>query len=301
MKCGAAKPRRWGQALVALGLLTGGLYCGTDKADKAASPAPTEMVLIPAGEFEMGGKPEDLTNRPGRSDYLNYLGERPLHKVRLSAFYLDRFEATNAQYRRFLAETAATRDRVDHPDQPAGLGHEQAYVDASLSGDTQPAVGLNWFDAYAYCRWQGKRLPTEAEWEYAARGNDGLYRKYPWGNDEPDAGGTWRANLGGDDSRGRDGYEFSAPVGSFPAGASPFGIQDLSGNATEWVNDWLDWNYYANTAGASDPQGPPSGKHKVLKGGSYSADRYNTRIATRLWGEREVKNPYQGVRCARTP
>jgi sulfatase modifying factor 1 len=257
-----------------------------------------KMLLIPAGDFLMGGTEEELADFP-RSNYLNYLGERPLHKVRISAFYMDKYEVTNARYRRFLEYLERTKDTsVDHPGKPADVGHEQGFVGEEHLGDDQPAVGLNWYDAYAYCKWAGKRLPAEAEWEYAARGQ-GTYRIYPWGNQEPDADGIWRANYEPASGRAADGYPYSAPVGSILDGSSPFGILDMAGNAEEWVQDWLDFGYYKHSEGAQDPRGPASGTRRVIKGGSYYADKYHIRIATRLYGAPHLKTQYQGFRCAR--
>lgn len=253
-----------------------------------------EMLLIETGEFSMGGRPEDLEGME-KNTYLNYVAEGPVHQVKISRFYLDKFETTNAQYRRFLE----SGDRsADHPEQPTNQDHRQQYVDKNLNGDKQPAVGLNWFDAYAYCKWAGKRLPTEAEWEYAARGAGSVYRKYPWGNDEPDAEGIWRANYRPQSGLALDGHRYTADVGSFPDGISPFGIMDMSGNAEEWVQDWLDLGYYNKTKGALDPPGPESGGNKVIKGGSYGSNKYLVRIATRLYGAPHVKTELQGFRCA---
>ncbi len=257
-----------------------------------------EMILIEAGEFAMGGRPEDLEGLD-KNTYLNYVAERPIHKVKISSFYLDKFETTNAQYRRFLDHIAESDDRsMDHPDHPDNLDHSQRYVDDKLLSNRQPAVGLSWFNAYAYCNWAGKRLPTEAEWEYAARGADSVYRKYPWGNEDPGAEGIWRANYRPISGRGNDGQSYSAEVGSYPDGISPFGIMDMAGNAEEWVQDWLGMNYYKHTDGAQDPPGPLNGTRRVIKGGSYGGDKYHIRIATRLYGSPDVKTEYQGFRCA---
>jgi formylglycine-generating enzyme required for sulfatase activity len=274
----------------------------------ACSPEPqikpegsTEMLLLPAGEFLMGGERADLEGFD-RGTYLNYEAEYPRHRVQLSAFYMDKYEVTNAQYRRFLAHLEESGDTsFDHPDQPAGLDHRQQYVGDEMKADDQPATGLNWFDAYAYCKWVGKRLPTEAEWEYAARGPGEAYRKYPWGNEAPDAEGIWRANLRPPQGWSADGYRYTAPVGSFPDGVSPFGIMDLAGNAEEWVQDWLDPNYYRHTEGAENPPGPQAGRNRVIKGGSFGTDPIHIRIATRLYGAPEVKSEMQGCRCAKDP
>jgi len=260
----------------------------------------SEMLLIPAGEFTMGGREDDMADSPEQAVYLNYKAERPLHQVTISSFYMDKLEITNAQYRSFL--DAVGKDgssSINHPKQPEDVDHLQHYLQENLLGNDQPAVGLNWFDAYAYCQWAGKRLPTEAEWEYAARGGDGVYRKYPWGNESPDADGIWRANYHPDQGRDLDGQYASSRGGSFPDGISPFGILDMAGNAEEWVQDWLQFDYYEQSANARDPQGPAAGNKKVIKGGSYASDVFQIRIATRLYGGPRDKSPYQGIRCAK--
>ena len=247
----------------------------------------------------MGGKPEDVADEPdGR--LLTYHAERPVHSVQLSAFYVDKYEITNAQYRLFLDAAADGVSTWDHPNQPTDSGHQQRYVTDALRGDDQPAVGLNWYDSYAYCRWAGKRMLTEAEWEYAARGGKDT-RKYPWGEDEPDADGIWWANYRPDAGPLADGFRGSAPVGSYPDGVSPFGVMDMSGNAEEWVQDWYAVNYFRLTEGAQDPPGPLNGSKKVIKGGSYEAPAHQIRIAMRLYGRPHDKGPRLGIRCAMTP
>ncbi len=246
----------------------------------------------------MGGMEEDLANFP-RKEYLNYLAERPRHTVSISAFYMDKFEITQAQYTRFLDHIEQTGERsMDHPEQPDNLDHRQRYINSEMTAPQQPVVGINWYDAYAYCNWAGKRLPTEAEWEYAARGPGDTYRKYPWGNEAPNEGGISRANIRSTQSPEPDGHRYAAPVGSYPDGASPFGIMDMAGNAEEWVHDWLNFQYYEKTEGAKDPQGPLGGNNKVIKGGSYGSDPYHVRIATRLYGARHPKTELLGIRCA---
>ena len=272
----------------------------------ACGPSPTKitddgstMILIPAGQFQMGGQEEDVADQPdGR--LLTYHAERPVHTVHVSTYYIDKHEITNSQYRQFLEAAANGETRWDHTDQPADRGHEQRYVTDDLSGDDQPAVGLNWYDAYAYCNWAGKRLLTEAEWEYAARGGEGV-RKYPWGQDAPNADGIWWANYRPSDGARADGHRWSAPVGSYPDGVSPFGVMDMSGNAEEWVQDWYSVNYYRMTEGAEDPAGPLNGRKKVIKGGSYEAPVHQIRIAMRLYGRPHDKGPRLGIRCAMLP
>ena len=276
------------------------VQCSSDPDPVIRASDGSTMLLIPAGEFTMGGREDDMAHDPELSGYLNYLAERPLHRVFISSFYMAKLEITNAQYHHFLdAVGIGGNADVNHPDQPADLDHVQHYLTEDLKGDDQPALGLNWFDAYAYCRWAGKRLPTEAEWEYAARGGDGVYRKYPWGNEPPDADGIWRASYHPPQGRDLDGHYVSSPVGSFPDGISPFGILDMAGNAEEWVQDWLQFDYYKETEGAQNPQGPAVGNRKVIKGGSYTVDENYIRIAIRLYGGPADPSPYLGVRCAR--
>jgi len=258
------------------------------------------MLLIPAGEFTMGGRKEDLDGFD-KQGYLNYASETPLHKVSISSFYMDKYEITNAQYAKFFNATKDSEDRsYNHPDQPDNLDHRQQYIDEKLNDPQQPAVGINWFSAYAYCNWAEKRLPTEAEWEYAARGPGDVYRKYPWGNEDPGAEGIWRANYYPTQGADLDGFRHTAPVGSYPDGISPFGIMDMAGNAEEWVQDWLDVGYYEKTKGAQDPQGPLGGRNKVIKGGSYGSDLYHIRIGTRLYGAPHPKTELLGIRCAQS-
>jgi formylglycine-generating enzyme required for sulfatase activity len=283
-------------------LVLGGILiqCGCAPDPVITTHDGSEMLFIAKGEFLMGGQPEDMKEHPEMTNYLNFLGERPVHTVKLSAFYLDKLEVTNAQYRRFLEYIKSTGDKsMYHPDQPQDAEPGQYLADENLLGENQPVVGLSWFDAYAYCKWAGKRLPTEAEWEYAARGKGKVYRKYPWGNENPEADGIWRANYQSAPRPEADGYPLSAPVGSFPDGISPFGILDMAGNAEEWVNDWLDFGYYGQTEGARDPKGPETGTDKVIKGGSYGSADYLIRTAVRLYGPPDARSRFLGVRCAR--
>ena len=213
------------------------------------------MVYAPAGEFEMG-------STKGDDD------EQPVHTVALDGFWIDRTEVTHAQYERCVAAGACTPRRF------SGFDPLDAH-------DDHPAIYVTWYQAEAYCRWAGGRLPTEAEWEYAARGPES--RAFPWG-DEFD--GTrlnyCDANCERDwaDQTADDGYAETAPVGSFPAGASWCGALDMAGNVWEWVADWYADDYYARSP-SRNPTGPPSGRSRVLRGGSWGFDPFYVRSANR--------------------
>ena len=202
------------------------------------------MVYVPAGEFQMGSTTSD--------------DEEPVHTVTLDGFWLDRTEVTNAQYGKCV-----TADKCDPSDYSG---------DSRFNGDDQPVVGVSWHDAVAYCEWAGGRLPTEAEWEYAARGPEGL--TYPWGNVAPTCN---LANYWGKDG-GCIGK--TTPVGNYPSGASWVGGLDLAGNVWEWVADW----YGSYPSGRQvNPTGPESGETRVLRGGSWNLNEYNTRGANRWY------------------
>ena len=201
-------------------------------------PAETPMVEIPAGEFMMG------------SDGTQALeDERPSHRVWLDAFSIDLHEVTTAQYAAFLSA-----DKRAAP-------WQWETVDLVQHGD-RPVIGVDWRDAEAFCTWKGKRLPTEAEWEKAARGTDA--RPYPWGNQAP-TGDLANFALGA-----RFSYnQVLFPVRSHEAGKSPYGLYHMAGNAYEWVQDWYGTNYY-DSSPDRNPPGPSQGQFKVLRGGSWS-------------------------------
>jgi len=226
------------------------------------------MVFVPAGEFVMGSAAGDADA---------YSDERPQRRVYVDGFWIDKHEVTVAQYRRFCQ--AARRKMPSAPSWGWKNNH--------------PVVNVTWDDAAAYARWAGKRLPTEAEWEKAARGTDG--RMYPWGNEKPGAGGRWRCDLDGRN----DGYASTAPVGTYPSGASPYGCLDLAGNVWEWCADWWGKDYYAS-APARNPKGPASGEHRVLRGGSWYNSAKYVRCAERATPPvGRIGNG--GFRCGRTP
>jgi formylglycine-generating enzyme required for sulfatase activity len=229
------------------------------------APVKDEMVHIPAGYFLLG-------TAAGGYD------EQPERRIYLDDYDIDRYEVTNSQYQEFVS---ATRHRK------AGPPSRYAKNMSRMRSVNQPIVYVSWDDADTYCRWKGKRLPTEAEWEKAMRGNDG--RLWPWG-DAPDALATnW--------SHPNDGFEVTAPVGSFGRDASPFGIMDGAGNVMEWVADWYGENAYRN-ASERNPRGPEHGVFKVLRGGVYTTTGVDMRITTRSKMVPDFRDETIGFRCA---
>jgi len=228
------------------------------------------MVTIPAGEFLMGS-PEET----GRAD------ERPQRSVYLDEFVIDQVEVTNERYLAFVASTGHRS-----PPNPYGTGPL-----VSVKGIEQlPVVQATWYDAKAYCSWAKKRLPTEAEWEKAARGTDG--RLFPWGN-EPAT--SKRANF----DREWEEEHTLHPVGSLPYGDSPYGVKDLSGNAREWVQDWYDSEYYQH-APDRNPQGPNKrGVVRSIRGGSWHSPISDITTTARGRGGFALQTHGTGFRCAR--
>lgn len=228
----------------------------------ASETEPGEMVDVPAGDFWMGCNEEVDTNCDD--------DEKPGRTVTLSAFEIDVTEVTQDQY-------AACVAAGDCPEPACPWDCERT---------DYPASCLTFAAANAYCAWAGKRLPTEAEWEKAARGEDGL--KYPWGNDEPTCD---LANMGGCG-------DVAAPVGSVPDGASPYGVLDMAGNMVEYVSDWYIATYYA-TAPAVDPTGPASGSRFGGRGGGFRSDANYQRTSKRDVYDPPDQGAALGFRCAR--
>lgn len=229
-------------------------------------PAPS--VMIPAGQFWMG-----VDGLLGLED------ERPRHPVILDAYAMDLYEVTVGRYAAFLKESGRM---------PPVFWDT---VDLAAHAD-RPVIGVDWQDADTYCRWAGKRLPTEAEWEYAARGTD--ERSYPWGNQTPT---PEFANYG-------IGARFSygqtlMPAGHYEKGKSPFGLYDMAGNVWEWVHDWYGTNYYEG-GDKQNPQGPEEGQFKVLRGGSWSELPKYLLAYGRFKLSPNMRNSYIGFRCAKS-
>jgi formylglycine-generating enzyme required for sulfatase activity len=228
------------------------------------------MVVIPGGVFKRGN-PELV----GRAD------EWPQRDIYLDAYAIDQVEVTNQRY---VAFVHATGHR--NPPDPYGDG-----LLVSAEGiEELPVVQVSWYDAQAYCRWARKRLPSEAEWEKAARGTDG--RRFPWGDDAPT---PQRANF----DREWAGLGTLAPVGTLPAGDSPYGVKDMAGNAREWVQDWYDPQYY-RTSPHRNPTGPEKSVVRSIRGGSWHSPVADIGAAARGRGGFALQTHGTGFRCARS-
>ena len=231
----------------------------------AAAPAKltVPMIAIPAGEFTMGSDREI---------------ERPSHKVSVPAFEMDQFEVTNEQFASFVKATAykTTAEKT---------GDSMAWSAYAAGKPNNPVVKVSWNDAVAYCQWTGKRLPTEAEWEKAARGTDG--RLYPWGNE-------WA--LGKANTK-EAGYRGTTITGSLPGGASPYGVMDMAGNVAEWTSDWF--QPYPGYPGGDSAAQFFGQKYRVIRGGGWFSDKEMVRTTTRSCSSVDLANDDVGFRCAR--
>ena len=240
------------------------------QATQTVASAPPDMVFVPAGEFIMGS-PEG----EGEDD------EHPQRTVYLDAFYIGKYEVTNAEYKECVDAGAC-----DPPSESWSSTRDPYYGNPEY--DNYPVIHVSWYDAQAYCEWKGQRLPTEAEWEKAARGTDG--REYPWDNEF----GKNKCNTS------ESGINDTTEVGSYPDGVSPYGAMDMAGNVWEWVADWQDGDYYSK-ATERNPPGPDSGEYRVLRGGSWSDDQGFARCSFRLGYVPNLRNDHFGFRVAASP
>ena len=229
-----------------------------------------EMVYFPAGEFVMGA-PEGEGKK----------NEHPQHKVYLSAFYIDKYEVTFKNFEEYLASNPKK-----HPTITGWIDRK-----ARPNMTNKPIFGLQWKRCRNYCEWRNKRMPTEAEWERAAKGTEN--RNYPWGNEPPDKS---RGNFGNCCFIQKG--NVLSEVGSFSLGQSPEGVFDLGGNVAEWVYDWYDKKYYKNSP-VKNPKGPDKGKYHVIRGGAWNSLPVYLRSSSR-YGDSDAKDYYGiGCRCAK--
>jgi sulfatase modifying factor 1 len=246
-----------------------------------------EMVLIPAGEFQMGTGEWEVPGlllwakkwyegpKSKEPESSMFEDQTPRHTVYLDAFYIDRYEVTNTLYRKFM-------DATGHG--PPGFWHDSRY-----NAPNQPVVGVSWHDAKAYTKWADKRLPTEAEWEKAARG--GLAgKRYAWGDNISHDKANYRGEFG------KDRWEYTAPVGSFASNG--YGLYNMSGNVWEWCADWYSRDYYAKSP-KENPEGPASGMYRVSRGSSWNLDASWLLVAFRDKIIPELVTYCHGFRCAK--
>ncbi|MBT3876131.1 MAG: formylglycine-generating enzyme family protein [Nitrospina sp.] len=237
-----------------------------------------DMVFISPGSFLMGAENNQgyqscvAYNETCKEKWFN--DEAPVHRVKLDGFHIDIYEVTQKDFKRVMEKNPS-----------------------EFKGSSRPVENVTWFDAKEYCRQLGKRLPTEAEWERAARGESNSV--FPWG----DKAGSEKANFcdaqcdkGWKVDQFNDGYSNTAPVGSFPPNS--YGLFDMAGNVYEWVSDWHDEDYY-RISPKENPRGPKSGKKKVMRGGSWINYATGVRPADRTDSKPNARMDFVGFRCAR--
>ncbi len=236
------------------------------------------LVYVISGEFTMG-----------TDNGLIYIRdksfEEPAHLVYLDAFWINQTEVTNNQYAQCVAAQICNSPTRDYT-----AARDHYFSDAAFGN--YPVVNITWYDAVAYCKWAGGRLPTEAEWEKAARGTD--QRIYPWGNEPPNDellnyNFTWGGKTGGE----------TTEVGIYPNGVSPYGAYDMAGNVSEWVADWYGDTYYQSSP-FRNPLGPEVGKYKVIRGGEWGAHDRLVRSINRNWAYPEESFYSYGFRCVQS-
>jgi formylglycine-generating enzyme required for sulfatase activity len=274
------------------------------------------MLLVPSGPFIRGSlNPLQLQAIVGNQEG----DEQPVRSIYLDAFYIDQMEVTNSEFARFVEATGFVTDAETGGGGLIWTGDGwQTQVGAqwrfpagpadSIEGKEQhPVVQVSWYDAQAYCQWTDKRLPTEAEWEKAARGSDG--REFPWGNEFDPKRTNYCDRECTDlpqhkDNSASDGFSRTSPVGSYPTGASPYGVQDMAGNVWEWVQDWYD-PYYYEYSPAMNPLGPTQQQSyyetKVVRGGSWTSEYGYVRTTSRSYDPpRDWRSFGVGFRCTQT-
>lgn len=259
------------------------------------------LLYVPAGEFLMGSDAnkalEECQRFSAECQLGDFTDETPLHPVFLDAFWIDQTEVTNKMY-----TLCVIANVCEAPTNNSSHFHSSYYGNSEY--DNYPVIHVNWNMARTYCEWVGRQLPTEAQWEKAARGENAFL--YPWGNKfDGTRVNSCDKNCALDlmDKSFNDGFDDTAPVGTYLSGASPYGALDMAGNTLEWVADWYDRTYYASSP-YTNPTGPDSGTGRVLRGGSWGG--YNesiinsiiVRSAYRRWGTPDFARDFVGFRCA---
>jgi serine/threonine-protein kinase len=223
-----------------------------------------KLMYVPAGEFQMG------SNNSNNDD-------KPVHTVSLDAFWIDQTDVTNAMYAKCVSAGFC------QPPSNISSSTQPSYYDNRQFAD-YPVIYVNWSQADTYCKWVGRSLPTEAQWEKAARSTDG--RTFPWGEEIDESLANYNNNV-------RD----TTRVGDYPSGASPYGALDMAGNVSQWVADWYDSKYYQNSP-QNNPTGPSSGQYRVLRGGSWLEIGFSSRSAVRVGSDPMIQSIDHGFRCS---
>ena len=270
---------------------------------------PRGAAYVPGGVFTQGSSEEDVEGavrfckktyaRPRKCKREWFEREAPARQVVVNTFYIDRVEVTNDQYSKCVADggcSAPQWSACNLLDLETGLRRKGGAVAGVLKRPRHPVVCVDWAQAQAFCKWGGGRLPTEAEWEKAARGS-GDTRSMPWGDQWRPGRLNW-GETGGLGST--DGHSLTSPVGSFPQGASPFGVHDMAGNAWEWTLDWFDGRFYKRASEENPLNTKPSG-YKVLRGGSWSFAGNGARVTYRHFQVPAFVDDSVGFRCVRYP
>jgi formylglycine-generating enzyme required for sulfatase activity len=276
--------------------------CADDKDNESRTDGyryevPGEMVTVAGGYFSMGAPSDPTPDFLGEAPDVGYANEQPLHEVWITAFAMDRTEVTNIQYRACVVDGACL-----DPQSENSLTREDYYLDPVF--DHAPVVNVTWAQAQKYCEWAQKRLPTEAEWEKAARGSEDT-RWFPWGDADPDC---TRANLMQTLPGSETGDIFFQPCAGdtmsadlFEDAASPYGVLNLSGNVAEWTADYYAADYYNSTVfpnNSQDPRGPSQGETRVVRGGSFVSIPYFARTSFRSGFLPDGNAGDIGFRCA---
>ncbi len=237
-----------------------------------------ELVFIPAGDFLMGCDPAHNDSYECEPD------ELPLHTVTLDAYWIDKTEVSNAQY-----EQCVTAGACDRPNNTSSYSRSAYY--GNISYANYPVIHVSWQDAADYCEWAGRELPTEAQWEKAARGENP--RAYPWGDEKPSCE-LVNGEVDGEMCKGD-----TTEVGKYLSGASPYGVLDMAGNVWEWVRDWHAADYYSSQGEYIHPLGPDTGTYKVFRGGGFGF--HDLRTVSRRGGKLDSWVNHLGFRCAVRP